>query len=158
MIRRLILFGALAALLPAQQARLRPVNEKTYAAELGAHKGSVVLVNFWATWCAPCREEMPWLAGLERKYRGKGFRLLTVSCDEPEDQAKAEEFLKKTGVGGAAYIKKASNDETFIDTVSSNWSGALPASFLYDRQGKLVRTFIGETEPAVIEKAIAGLL
>lgn len=158
MIRRLLLFGALAALLPAQQARLRPVNEKTYAAELAAHKGSVVLVNFWATWCAPCREEMPWLAGLERKYRGKGFRLLTVSCDEPEDQAKAEEFLKKTGVGGVAYIKKASNDETFIDTVSSKWSGALPASFLYDRQGKLVRAFIGETEPAVMEKAIAGLL
>lgn len=155
---RLTLFGALAGLLLAQQPRLRPIDEKTYPAALAAHKGNVVVVNFWATWCAPCREEMPWLAALERKYRSRGFRLLTVSCDEPEDQRAAEEFLSKVGVGGDAYLKRSFSDEKFIESVYEKWSGALPAIFLYDRKGRLARAFIGETEQAALEKAVAGLL
>lgn len=156
---RLAFVGALAALLLAQQARLRPIDEKSYPAALAAHKGRVVLVDFWATWCAPCREEMPWLASIERKYRSRGLRLITVSCDEPEDQRKAEEFLSKVlGAAGEAYIKRSASDEKFIESVYQKWSGALPALFLYDRKGKLAHAFIGETEKAVVEKAINGLL
>lgn len=155
---RLTLLGALAGLLLAQQPRLRPIDEKSYPAALAAHKGSVVVVNFWATWCAPCREEMPWLAAMERKYRSRGFRLITVSCDEPEDQRAAEEFLSKAGVGGDAYLKRSISDEKFIESVYEKWSGALPAIFLYDRKGRLARAFIGETEQAALEKAVAALL
>ena len=153
----LLLAGALAGSLPAQ-APLRPLDEKGYAQLIASLKGSVVIVDFWATWCGPCREEMPLLAGLARKYRAQGVRLLTVSCDEPEERAKAAQFLAESKVAEHTYIKQVTDDERFITSVDAKWSGALPALFLYDRAGRQVRSFIGETEMSVLEQAINKLM
>lgn len=140
------------------QLELRPLDEKVYPQLLASHKGSVLLVNFWATWCAPCREEMPLLVELERKHRSKGLRMVTVSCDEPEDQRKAAQFLAQHQVPQPAYLKRAAEDEKFINFVDGKWSGALPALFLYDRSGRMARSFIGETDVAVLDQAIRKLL
>jgi len=153
----LILAGALAGSLPAQ-APLRPLDEKGYLQLIASHKGSVVIVDFWATWCGPCREEMPLLVELARKYRGQGLRLVTISCDEPEERAKAAEFLADFKVPEPAYIKRVTDDERFINSVDGKWSGALPALFLYDRAGRPARSFIGETEMSVLEQAVRKLL
>jgi len=152
----LVLAGA--GLTALAQPALRPLDEKAYAQLISSHKGNVVLVDFWATWCAPCREEMPLLVQLERKHRSRGLRLVTVSCDEPEDQSKAGQFLTKHGAPQPAYLKRAAEDEKFIEFVSGKWSGALPAMFLYDRNGRLARSFIGETDMAVLEQAVLKLL
>ena len=133
---------------------MSPVDEAGYRAILKSNAGNVVLVDFWATWCAPCRQEMPLLSKLESRLRDKRFRLVTISADDPEQEAAAVEFLKRSGVSGAAYIRRAKDDDKFINSVDAKWSGALPALFLYDRQGKLVKSFIGETELSVIEAAI----
>ena len=153
----LVLLGALVTALPAQ-APLRSLDEKGYAQLIASHKGAVLVVDFWATWCSPCREEMPLLVQLVRKYRGKGVRLVTVSCDEPEDGPKAAQFLAEHGASEASYIKRATGDEQFINSVDGKWSGALPALFLYDRSGRPVRSFIGETEMSALEQAIRKLL
>lgn len=139
-------------------APLAPIDEAGYADLLARHRGSVVLVDFWATWCEPCRTEMPVLAALEKKWRGRGFVLITVSADEPEEEAAARAFLEKTGVNGPAYIKRAHSDEAFINAIDSKWSGALPALFLYGRQGRKAASFIGETEASEIEAALRKLL
>jgi hypothetical protein len=68
------------------------------------------------------------------------------------------EFLKKTGVTGPAYIKRAKDDDKFINSVDPKWSGALPALFVYDRQGHKVQSFIGETEMADLEALLAKIL
>ena len=86
--------------------------------------------------------------------RDKRFHLVTISADEPEQEPAAVEFLKKSGVTGAAYLRRAKDDDKFINSVDAKWSGALPALFLYDRQGTLVKSFVGETELSVIEAAI----
>jgi hypothetical protein len=83
---------------------------------------------------------------------------VTISCDEPEDRSKAAQFLARTGVSQPAYLKQADEDEAFINRVDKKWSGALPALFLYDRAGRLARSFIGETEIPVLEKAVRDLL
>ncbi|HSW48848.1 MAG TPA: TlpA disulfide reductase family protein [Bryobacteraceae bacterium] len=153
-----LLVGAWVLAAPAQAPALQPVDENSYAKLVASHKGSVLLVNFWATWCAPCREEMPQLARLAREYRGKSFRLVTVSCDEPEDRSKAAAFLAQHGAPQPAYLKQVDEDETFINSVDKKWSGALPALFLYDRAGRLTRSFIGETEIPALEKAVRALL
>ena len=140
------------------QQRLRPVDEAAYRKLLGTQKGNVVLVDFWATWCAPCREEMPLLVRLEAKYRSRGLRMVTVSCDEPEQEADAGKFLQDHGVPQPHYLKKVEDDETFINSVDPKWSGALPALFLYDRNGRQVSSFVGETKVAEVEKAIEKLL
>jgi len=149
---------ALSALVLGAQEKLSPVDESGYRAILKSNSGRVALVDFWATWCAPCRQEMPLLAKLEGRLRDKGFRLVTISADDPEQAPAAVEFLKKSGISGPAYLRRAQDDDKFINSVDPKWSGALPALFLYDRQGKLVKSFIGETEISTIEAAIREIL
>jgi thiol-disulfide isomerase/thioredoxin len=139
-------------------AGLPALDEAAYPKTLAAQRGRVVLVNFWATWCAPCRKEMPGLASIEKKLRARGFTLITVSADEPEDAAAAEAFLRKSGVAGAGYLKRTRDDNAFINGIDPKWSGALPASFLYDRRGRKVRSFFGEVEMTELEAAIGKLL
>ena len=140
------------------QHKLAPVDESGYRALLKSNAGSVILVDFWATWCAPCRKEMPLLAKLDSKLRPRRFHLITVSADEPEQEQAAVDFLAKSGISGSAYLRRANDDDKFIASVEPTWSGALPALFLYDRQGKLARSFLGETDIATIEAAIQKLL
>lgn len=150
--RWLALAGALRG-----PARLTPVDEAGYRKLLEAERGQVLLVDFWATWCQPCRVELPLLVKLEAKYRGRGLKLITISCDEPEQEADAARFLAQCQVKGPAYIKRAASDDRFIASVDAKWSGALPALFFYDRQGRKARSFLGETEVAAVEAALGKL-
>jgi len=146
-----------AALLPAQQ-KLAPVNEASYAKIVAAHKGRIAMADFWATFCVPCRAEMPQLAKMAGKYAGRGVDLVTVSADEPEKEAAALQFLAGAGVGGPFYIKRAADDDKFSALVDAKWSGELPALFLYDRTGKKVRSFLGDTPMKDVEAALQKLL
>lgn len=150
------LWGAPWAGLRAQ-THLTPVDETGYRKLLEGARGQVLLVDFWATWCQPCRVELPLLVKLEAKYRQRGLKVVTISCDEPEQEADAGRFLQQSQVRGPAYIKRASDDDRFIASVDAKWSGALPALFLYDRQARKVRMFVGETDLAALEAALTKL-
>ena len=139
-------------------ASLVTVDEAGFQKLVQSHKGKVVLYDFWATYCVPCRAETPKLVRLEAKLRAQGFELVTISADEPEQAADAEKLLKQFGVPGPVYRKQAENDDRFINSIDVKWSGALPALFLYDKTGKKVRSFIGETDIATVEAAIRKLL
>ncbi len=154
---KLLGFFVIASSLFAQ-AKLAPVDQAGYAKMIASHKGRVVLVDFWATWCKPCRAEMPELVKLEKKLRGEGFDLVTISADEPDQQAAALKLLEQNGVAAPMYIKKAADDDKFNDAIDPKWGGALPAVFLYDRTGKKVKSFIGETPVKDLEAAIAKVL
>ena len=154
---RLLIVGLLACLGLSGEG-LIPLNESSYRTLIVAQKGKVVLVNFWATWCAPCRKEMPELVKLERRFRNRGFGMITVSADEPEQENDAVRLIRQNHVRLPAYVRRAPDDDRFISAVDSGWSGALPALFLYDRQGKRIRSWVGETGIADIEAAIRKLL
>jgi thiol-disulfide isomerase/thioredoxin len=139
-------------------ASLTPVDEAGFQKLIQTHKGKVVLYDFWATWCEPCRAEMPQLIQLQQKLRARGFELVTISADEPEQDADAEKLGRKFGVSGPAYRKQPKKDEDFINSIDPKWSGALPALFLYDRQGRKVQSFIGETDAKTLQAAIEKLL
>ena len=147
-----------SAALAADPGPLIDYNTEQHGKVLKQHTGKVLLVNFWATWCAPCRKEMPLLVEMEKKLRAKGFRMVTVSADEIEDKAQALEFLKETGVDAPAYLKNVDDDDAFIESVDPKWSGALPALYLYGRDGKVAKSWVGETEIAELEAAIQELL
>jgi thiol-disulfide isomerase/thioredoxin len=149
---------ALCAAAFGAAATLAPFDESGFTRVLAENSGKIVLFDFWATWCDPCRAELPELVKLERKWRERGLVLVTVSADSPEREAAALEFLQKSGVRFPAYIKRVKDDEAFIDSVDTEWSGALPALFLYDRAGRRAASFIGETETAKIEAEIEKLL
>jgi thiol-disulfide isomerase/thioredoxin len=139
-------------------ADLKPVDEAGYAKLVAASKGKVVLVNFWATYRVPCRKEMPQLVVLEAKLKAQGFQFITVSADEPEQAKDAAAFLDKVKAPAPVYIRRAKDDDKFVATIDPKWSGALPASFLYDKTGKKVRSFFGEVNVPELEAAIKKLL
>jgi thiol-disulfide isomerase/thioredoxin len=150
---------ALALPVMAAAQSLVPVDEAGYQKLIQSQKGSVVVVDFWATFCKPCRSEMPQLVKLNEKLKAKGVRLVTVSADEPEAEASAKKFLSDTGAAGLpAYVKRANDDDKFADAIDPKWQGALPALFIYDRTGKKVRSFVGEASMADVEAAIQKLL
>jgi thiol-disulfide isomerase/thioredoxin len=127
---------------------------------LAAVKGSAsdaVLVNVWATWCIPCREEFPDLIQLHRRYAEQGFELVLVSADFDVGEAELVEFLSKQGVDFPSYLK-VGNDMDFIDGINPDWSGALPASFLFDSEGNLKKFWEGKTTYKDLEEPVRGLL
>ncbi len=154
---KIVLLCVMASILPAQQ-KLTPVDDAGYTKLVASHKGKVVMMDFWATWCKPCRAEMPELVKLSQKLRARGFELVTISADEPAQEAAALKVLKEDGVTGTTYLKKVPDDDKFSDSIDPKWGGALPALFLYDRTGKKVKSFIGETPIKDLEAAIEKLL
>jgi len=129
------------------------------ASGLAAFRGRVVLLNLWATWCVPCREEFPDLVRLEAAYRGKGLAVIGVSTDLGKDRSAAEKFLAENKPGFANYHKKSGgDDQEFIDAVDSRWGGELPYSVLYGRDGRKARVFSGKQSYAGFEREISTLL
>ena len=148
----LVLAGLVSA-----QSKLAPVTETSFPKMLATHKGKIVLVDFWATWCVPCRAEMPQLVKLSDKLRARGLDFVTVSADEPANEVAAVKLLMQNAVAAPFYVKHASDDDKFYDSVDTKWGGVMPGIFIYDRSGKLVRSFYGETPVADVEAAIQKL-
>ncbi|HUJ11546.1 MAG TPA: TlpA disulfide reductase family protein [Verrucomicrobiae bacterium] len=116
-----------------------------------------VLVNVWATWCGPCREEFPGLIRVARKYRDQGLNVLLVSADDNSDLGAVKKFLARQGVDFPSYLK-AEKDQQFIDGLDKRWSGALPATFIYDGSGHLRDFWEGEASSNKFEQAVSQVL
>lgn len=119
--------------------------------------GRVLLVNFWATWCAPCRDEFPDLVRLEEEFGAReDFEFVTVSLDDPSEiAAGVPEFLGEMRAGAIpAYLLSASDPEAAINLVDRNWRGELPATFLFGRDGALLFRHTGRIKPDDVRKAI----
>src|SRR5271163_1222515 len=118
---------------------------------LSDFRGKAVLLNFWATWCGPCKIEMPWFVDLQNQYRSQGLQIVGVAMDDAskEDISK---FAKDMGVNYPILIGK--------ESVGDQYGGvpALPESFLISRDGKIVDKIIGLRGKADIEEAIKKAL
>src|SRR5713101_7093343 len=126
---------------------------------LEQYKGKVVLVNFWATWCGPCKVEMPWLIEFQQKYADKGFTILGISMDDGRKQD-IEPCLREErfDVGGQ---KLALNYPILIgnDELAGKYNiFGMPTSVLVSRDGKKVRTYVGLIDHDTIAAEIEGLL
>ena len=147
-----------AAALAGAQSKLAPLDVGSYSKMVATHKGKVLLVDFWATWCVPCRAEMPQLVKLSQKLGARGLDFITVSGDEPAKEPAAFKFLMQDAVAAPFYIKNAADDDRFYNSVDPKWSGEMPAMFIYDRDGRRVRSFLGETPVADVEAAVKKLI
>jgi thiol-disulfide isomerase/thioredoxin len=149
---------------PAPRARVRPAAGSLAFVPVSGHEvagiarqpgASATLVNVWATWCVPCREEFPDLLRVGREYRARGLRLALVSTDF--DSATARAFLAAHGVTGRTYFK-VGDDMGFINALDRRWSGSLPATLVYDRAGRLVSFWEGKAGYSRIEQAVRRAL
>jgi thiol-disulfide isomerase/thioredoxin len=112
---------------------------------LAAQKGRTVLLNFWATWCVPCREEFPDLIRLQRDLAPRGVTVIGVSTDFASQRAAVEKFLVSSKPTFANYQKKGGgDDQAFIEAVDRGWGGELPFSVLYGRDGRKAKVLSGK--------------
>jgi thiol-disulfide isomerase/thioredoxin len=129
------------------------------ARRIATQRGRVVFVNFWATWCLPCREEFPDLSRLQRQYASRGLQVLGVSTDLGSQMPAVEKFLADLKPGFPNYRKKTGGDDgQFIDAVDPSWGGELPFSVLYARDGKKARVLSGQHTYRQYEQEVLKLL
>ena len=130
---------------------------------LGSYKGKAVLVNFWATWCAPCKIETPWLVELRDQYASQGFEILGISSEGDgvgRDDKAAWEKQKAAIAKSAQQMHMQYPVLMDGDSISDKWGGLdeLPMSFFVDRTGKVVAVQMGLTSKADIEGNIKKAL
>lgn len=125
--------------------------------QIESHKGEKpVLVNFWATWCIPCIEEFPYIMKLKEQYNDE-FELIFVSGDFEEAKEEAKEFLKEQNVNFTTYYKTGKDNE-FIQTVSDSWSGALPYTVIYSKDGSISAEWEGKAEYEKFEQELLKVI
>ena len=121
---------------------------------LADYKGKAVLVNFWATWCVPCKLEMPWFVDLRKQYADQGFEILGVNEDEAKDRPQIGKFAEKLGINYPILIGS--------DAAAKAYGGidVLPTSFYIGRDGTVVEEAVGlisrDEIEANIKKALAA--
>ncbi len=104
-------------------------------------KDTVYAVNFWATWCGPCVAELPHFEKLQKAYKDRPFKVLLVSLDfKSKLESGVRPFVKKAGLQNEVFLLNESNQQEFIDRVSKDWSGAIPAT-LFINNDKKTRKF-----------------
>lgn len=140
--------GQVAAMLPANPpqslASLELNDPNGQKTTLGAMSGKVLLVNLWATWCAPCRAEMPALDALQQEMGGAQFEVVAVNVDTGDD-TKPKKFLAETGIQNLAYYRE--NTLAFFNALKKRGLAlGLPVTLLVDRDGCLLANMNGPAE------------
>ncbi len=114
-----------------------------------------LLINFWATWCEPCREEFPDLVRINNYYKTRGLDFVVVSLDDVEELNKGvPQFLREMRATMPAYLLNAPDGEAAMNVVDPQWSGALPATFLFDQQGRIAFKHTGRINVAELRATI----
>jgi thiol-disulfide isomerase/thioredoxin len=118
-----------------------------------------LLVNFWATWCDPCREEFPDLVKIDAEFRDKGLDFITVSLDDlAEIKTEVPKFLISMQARMPAYLLNVPDPEPAIKFVDPQWAGALPATVLYNAKGELVFKHFGRVNADDLRAAITKVM
>jgi len=121
--------------------------------------GNVLLLNLWASWCKPCVAEFPDIVKLYNSYKSNGFKVVFISVDDkPDIDSKVIPFLEKNGVDFVTYYNNFSKPEDLIDLIDKNWDGAIPASYIYDKNGKLGESVQGARSYEQFEQSIKKYL
>lgn len=155
---RAIIFAVLMAVSPiiaVGQTSHAPVlvlkDLRGRALRLSDYKGKVVVLNFWATWCPPCRAEMPDLIRMQREYRSQGLQVVGITYP-PEEIAEVRQFVRKLGVNYPIALGTIETKSLFDETET------LPLTIVIDREGKVRQRIEGILLPQEFEQKIRPLL
>jgi thiol-disulfide isomerase/thioredoxin len=141
----------------AERVMVERVTHKDVFDAIAARGARVTVVNFWATWCVPCIEEFPSFTRLGDAYADRDVEVMFVSADFPDEEAAVRAFLAEQGVTGTSFLKDEKTTP-FVNAFHEDWSGALPATFIYDAEGALVTFWEGKTTYADLEREVTTVL
>src|SRR5690242_20638715 len=144
-----------AAQTPKPAAVVTPIDTDALKGLLSQQRQKPLLVNFWATYCDPCRDEFPDLVKINEDYRSHSLEFVTVSLDDVSDiKTGVPQFLDSMKATMPAYLLDVNDPEPAINLVDRRWRGDLPATFLYNEKGEVVYKHIGRVNAAELREAI----
>jgi cytochrome c biogenesis protein CcmG, thiol:disulfide interchange protein DsbE len=130
-----------------------------YRQLLAKYKGKPLVVNFWATWCEPCRDEYPMIVELAKEFKPQGVNVIGVDMDDESDMNLVRRFIARTQPPFPNYRQKPGIDlDAFYDGVNPGWKGTMPQTIFYGRDGQILGFFLGSGPKADFEKAFRGTL
>lgn len=135
----------------APNLELKDLSGKT--AKLSDLRGSIVVINFWATWCVPCREELPLLTRLNKEYAGKNIRFIAASADEAKNRAALDRFVSAHEIGMEIWVGA---DLDMLE--HAGLGNELPATLIVDEQGQVLARVLGEAREEDIRRPLDWLL
>src|ERR1044071_1592387 len=132
-----------------------PIDTEALKGLITQQRARPLLVNFWATFCDPCRDEFPDLVKIDKEYRPQSLEFVTVSLDDI-DQLKTDvpKFLSSMKATMPAYLLNVSDPEPAINFIDRRWQRDLPATYLYNEKGEVVYKHIGRVNTAELREAI----
>lgn len=131
----------------SDHTEIATIDESGFDKLIRQRDGQILLVNVWATWCVPCRDEFPDLVRIAKHYKNQNVEVVGISADFPDEiESKIKPFLKSQNAAFTNYVKNFKDDGDFINSVNPEWSGALPATFIYDTNGVLQESHFGQTD------------
>jgi len=140
-------------------AVVAPIDTEELKGLLTQQRQHPLLVNFWATFCDPCRDEFPDLVKIDHDYRLRSLEFVTVSLDDvSEIKNEVPKFLDSMKATMPAYLLNVSDPEPAINLVDPRWQGSLPATFLYNEKGEVVYKHIGRIDPVELREAIEKVI
>jgi thiol-disulfide isomerase/thioredoxin len=148
-----VLLLLLAAAVHAQQVRLLTLNQ--LEDRLKAGKDTTYVINFWATWCAPCIAELPYFEKLQTEYRSSPLKVLLVSADfKSKLESSVVPFVKRRQLRNEVFLLNESDQQKYIDRVSKDWSGALPGTLMV--KGMVRKFYEREFSYEELEKTVTA--
>ncbi|MDE3108964.1 MAG: redoxin domain-containing protein [Acidobacteriota bacterium] len=141
------------------ESSLPTIDLSGYRDLVANNRGKALMVNFWATWCEPCRDEFPMIEGMAKKYGPQGLTVIGVSLDEDSDVSTARQFVATAHADFPNYrVKQGIDLNGFYQGVNPSWQGTMPQTIFYARDGHVARYLNGARPPAAFEDAIRLVL
>ncbi len=164
----LLTFSAAAQGKTPRRPRSTPVEKSTEATAINAEEmqrllkrdgNRPLLVNYWATWCIPCRAEFPDLVKIDKDFRPKGLDFIAISLDDMADlKTEVPKFLRQMKATMPVYILNVPDPDPAITSVDPEWGGVLPATFLFNNKGEVVYKHFGPIKTPELRSEIEKLV
>lgn len=142
----------------AEPVALESIDVEGAAALARNDTDRLLVINLWATWCGPCVQELPELVTINRMYRGRPFRLVTISVDEPEKRDEALRVLKENKVAVTNYLFTGDDKDALAAALDKDWPGPIPYTLVIAPGGTVIYRKLGAFDPLELKRAIVGHL
>lgn len=144
---------------PPEPPKVRLVSAHDVGQLIKDGRGKVLVVNFWATWCPPCVEEMPELVAFYRNYAHGSVEFLSISADHPSTvDDRVRPFIEEKRLPFPVHVMKVKGPDELNDVLNLDWDGALPATFVFGRDGRAVHSWIGAITLADLKRVVDPLV
>lgn len=155
----LLLLQAASAYAGDRGSPVTPVSAEEFAEVLAAKRGQVLLVNYWATWCAPCLREIPDLMAVAEELADEAFSFIALSVDDPyTGQAQIEDYIERWFQGFTTYLRTDPDLDAVAAVIDPAWNEIMPTTYIIDREGQVARLIQGKVSREEFLAAVREVL